>query len=173
MKKTTYKETELRLLIINNHLHRLRIEGVAAGDQVLQPVHIMKRMYDCLNILQSISFCAKVDRTFYLETDKCSRPSDPDYQGELYQLNLTLKKNYFEKKIVNHRKNVQLNILRVQLLKLASKNPVLSRAISENLSASQETQKKYYIVILKKDTRLKFVSSRSSRILIVKSNQII
>lgn len=72
MKKTTYKETELRLLIINNHLHRLRIEGVGRGHQVLQPVHIMKRMYDCLNILQSISFCAKVDRTFYLETDKCS-----------------------------------------------------------------------------------------------------
>lgn len=88
-------------------------------------------------------------------------------------MNLTLKKNYFEKKIINHRKNVQLNILRVQLLKLASKNPVLSRVISENLNASQETQKKYYIVILKRDTRIKFVSSRSNRILIVKSNQII
>lgn len=68
---------------------------------------------------------------------------------------------------------MQLNILRVQLLKLASRHPVLSRAISENLSASQEKQKKYYIVILKPDTRIRFVSSRSNRLLIVKSNQII
>ena len=74
---------------------------------------------------------------------------------------------------MNHRKNVQLNILRVQLLKLASRHPMLSRAISENLSASQEAQKKYYIVILKRDSRVKFVSSRSNRLLIVKSNQII